>query len=71
MVLRERLINKLRALGYRFKRDAWRVQIWCKGTHRPMIPKRDLMDDEFVVTLLRQCGVAPEEVRAFLSDCKS
>ena len=68
MVPRQRLINKLREMGYRFKRDAWRVQFWIKGTHRPAIPKRDLLDDETVTQILRQCGATPDEIIAFIRE---
>jgi hypothetical protein len=66
MVRRERLINKLRELGFRFKRDAWRVQLWQKGMLRPEIPKRDLLDEETVCNILRQCHLKNDEIAAFL-----
>ncbi len=80
MVRRERLINKLRELGYTFKRDAWRVQIWKRGTHRPAIPKQDLLDEETVASILRQCLKAcrpagtsddhhSQEIREFIRTC--
>lgn len=65
MVRRERLINKLRELGFRFKRDAWRVQLWQRGMLRPQIPKRDLLDQETVSHILRQCGCQNDEIMAF------
>ena len=68
MVRRERVVNKLRELGFRFKRDAWRVQLWQKGMQRPEIPKRDFLDEETVFHILRQCGLKPEEIAAFLRE---
>lgn len=71
MVRRERLINKLRELGFRFKRDAWRVQFWQKGQLRPVIPKRDFLDEETVAQILRQCGVAQQDIMAFLRESRN
>lgn len=71
MIPRERLINKLRAIGYTFKRDAWRVQFFKKGTHRAEVPKRDLIAPETAMNILRQCGVPAEDIQSFLRECKN
>jgi hypothetical protein len=71
MVRREQLINKLRSIGYSFKREAWRVQFFKKGTHRPAIPKRDILDDETAASILRQCKVSADDIASFLRNCKN
>lgn len=71
MVARERLINKLRSIGYSFKRDAWRVQFFKNGTHRALVPKRDLIDDDTAASILRQCDVPPADIASFLRECKN
>jgi len=44
------------------------VQLWQKGMQRPEIPKRDFLDEETVFHILRQCGLKPEEIAAFLRE---
>lgn len=71
MIARDRLINKLRELGYTFKRDAWRVSIWKKGTHRVEVRKKDFLEEETVRQMLRQCGCEREEIDRFIGECRS
>jgi hypothetical protein len=73
LTTREQFINKIRALGYSFKRQAKRVQLYRKqgGTHRIAVPQSDLLEDEFVESALKQAGCPPAEIRAFLSASKS
>jgi hypothetical protein len=72
MATREQVINKLRAAGYRFKRDAWRVSIFKKqgGTHRIEVPKRDILDEEWVRAAFRQADITREEIDEFLRQCR-
>jgi len=48
---RQSLVNALRSLGYTFKRQADRVEIYKqKGTTaRQEIPRRDWLDDEYAL----------------------
>ncbi len=41
MLKRERVINKLRELGYSFKREAPSTFIYKRGSHRVFVPKTD------------------------------
>lgn len=70
-VSREHLINKLRELGYKFKRDCWRVSMYKRGTHRVEVRKRDFLDEDAVRSMLRQCGQSPEEIDAFIKCTRS
>ena len=71
MLRREAVIAKLRDIGYRFKKDAWRVSIFTRGTHRSMVPKKDLLEQETVCHLLRQAGQTPEQIRDFIAAARS
>lgn len=70
---RERVINKLRELGYKFKRDAWRVQVWRHPTtkHTIEVRKRDEVGDDWVRCVLRQAGCNPVEIDTFFRDCNN
>ena len=65
-VPRERVIAKLKSVGYAFYKDAWRVSIFKLGTHQVHIPKRDLLDAEVVQSILGQAKCAAEDIRRFL-----
>jgi hypothetical protein len=47
------------------------VQFWKKGQLRPAIPKRDLLDEETVTQILRQCGAASTDIVAFLRESRN
>lgn len=73
MVRRDALINKIRDLGYAFKSQQKRTYLWRQknGTHYIHVPKADLLEDEFVTSVLRQAGVAEEDILSFLGAAKS
>jgi hypothetical protein len=73
MVTRESFINKLRELGYTYKRPQKRTELWRKrgGTHLVFLPSRDLLTEEYVSSTLRQTGCSEEEIRAFLACARS
>lgn len=68
---RERVINKLRELKYKFRRDAWRVSIWKKGTHEVHVPKRDILSEDWVRSTLTQAGCAKDEIDRFIQACNN
>jgi hypothetical protein len=65
---RDRIISKLRELGYGFKRDAWRVQIFRHPVTLDVIAvrKRDDIDDDWVRSVLRQAGCSKEDIERFI-----
>ena len=74
MVPRERLINKLRELGYTYRDQTLRSQLWRKrgGTHYVWIPKKeDPVSETYVRNLLRQCGMQPADVDTFIGACRA
>jgi len=70
MPTREQVINKIREVGYHFKKDHWRVSLFKKGTHRIEVPKRDIISDEWVWATFRQAGMVKEEIESFLRQCR-
>jgi predicted RNA binding protein YcfA (HicA-like mRNA interferase family) len=65
---RERFINKIRDLGYKFKRDAWRIQVWKHPQTMHVIEprKKDDLDDDWVRSVLRHAGCSKEDIEAFI-----
>ncbi len=69
-VRKERLVNLLREKGYKFKRQADRVELWraSNGTNRAAVPRRDWLEEFTVLSILRQCGLDEDEIQAFLHE---
>lgn len=72
MVRRETFINKIRELGYTFKRPQKRTELWRKrgGTHCIFLPMNVLLEDTYVLSTLAQAGCSEAEAKAFLSLAK-
>ena len=73
MVSRQSFINKIRELGYTYKSQQKRTYLWRKtgGTHYISVPMADLLEDEFVMSSLRQAGCRDEEISSFLTAAKN
>ena len=64
---REHLLNKLRALGFRFKKQSERVDLFHRPTDgcRVEVRRKDLLDEQACRIILRQAGCAAAEVNEF------
>lgn len=73
MIPRSHFISKIRELDYTFKTRQKRTQLWRKrgGTHRLSVPLSDRLEDEYVISALRQAGCKDDEIRAFMASAKS
>jgi hypothetical protein len=73
MVRREVFVNKIRELKYAYKSQQKRTYLYRKtnGTHYISVPMADLLEDEFVISTLRQAGLSPAEIQSFLRSAKS
>lgn len=69
MIKREQLINKLRELGYKYKRQSDRVEIYARGTQRVLLPRRDLIPVALAQILVRQAGASESDALAFIRAC--
>ncbi len=70
MVPRDNFTNKLRELGYKYKDQTDKTQEWklTGGTNRVHIRrKQDPLSDDYVRSVLRQCGCWPEEIERFVA----
>ncbi len=72
MILRDQFINKLRELGYTYKRSGPNADLWRKkgSIHRVALPRRKQLAEATVQSILRQCGCSDEEIREFLRRTK-
>lgn len=66
---RDRVIAKLRELGYKFSREAWRVNIYRHPAtmHVIQVRNRDDIDDDWVRGVLRQAGCSKEDIEKFVT----
>ena len=73
MISKSHFVNKLRDLGYTYKSRQKRTDMWRKrgGTHRVFVSLADLLEDEYVVSTLRQAGCNDEEIKTFIASAKS
>lgn len=69
MIRRETFYNKLGELGYRFKRQTDRVLLYKKPNNPTFVtvPRRDLIDEDYVRTTLRVCGCSLDEIERFIT----
>jgi hypothetical protein len=70
MLKRERVINKLRELGYAFKKEAPSTYIYRKGTHRVFLPKTDFVSETWARATLNTCGCKADEIEEFVRIAK-
>lgn len=72
MVPRDSFISKIRSLGYTFKSQQKRTYLWRKagGTHYISVPMAERLEEEFVISSLRQAGLEDSEIRAFIASAK-
>lgn len=72
MIAKQSFINKIRDLGYTYKRQQPRTDLWRKsnGTHYIAVPRSDKLEDEFVISALRQAKVPEEEIKSFVGSTR-
>ncbi len=65
---RDRIIAKLRELGYAFRQDGWRMQTFRHPStlHSIQVRKRDDIDDDFVRSVLKQAGCSKDDIEKFI-----
>ena len=70
MIRRETFCNKLNDLKYRYKRETDRVLLYKKPGNPTFVtvPRRDLLDEDYVRTTLRLCGCSLDEIEQFITE---
>lgn len=68
---REAVIRKLREKGWKYQRSGDRADIYRRGTERTNVPRRDLIQEITVRSILRMGGCDDEEIASFIAICQS
>lgn len=73
MISRNRLIAKLRELGYVCTKEKKRLHLYRKPgvTHRIPVPKRNHFDESTIRSILKQAGCVEKEIEEFLKEANS
>jgi phage gp36-like protein len=73
VIRKSHFVNKLKELNYKFSEQLHYQEKWRQkgGTHIIHIPRKDVLDDEYVRHALRQAKVAKAEIDAFIRACRS
>ena len=68
-VRKEVFVNKLRELGYSFKEQKKRIDLYRRNNpvHYVSIPRCDLLSEAFVQSALRQAGLTEDEIQEFIA----
>lgn len=72
-VRREHVINRLRELGYRFKKRGDRVEIYKRkgSTDYASVRRRDLLDESEARSILRMAGIDAVEIDRFIDTSRA
>lgn len=70
MVPNDTLINAVRSLGYKFKKQTDRVDLYKKkgGTQRVAIRRNSAHDPDYARSILKQAGMSLEAIERFIAD---
>lgn len=72
MISKRRFVSKLRELGYDFKeqlhyQERYRLR---GGVHIIHVPRKDLLDEEYVRCVLRQARQTSEQIERFVGEAR-
>ena len=72
MISKRHFVNKLKELGYQFKEQLHYQERFRKkgGTHIIHVPRKDILDEAYVRSVLKQAGASSKEIDAFLGEGK-
>ena len=67
-IRKQKLVNKLTSLGYRFVGSGDKVEVYRRpnGTHYASVPRTQLVAVETARSILRHAGLDEDQIAAFL-----
>jgi hypothetical protein len=70
MISHEALRNGIRSQRFTYKNQTDRVELWKQqgSTQRVELRRRDFHDDAYARAVLRQAGMADEEIEKFIAE---
>lgn len=71
MLRREWFLNKLKDLGYDYRRHAGPVEIWMRGVARVVVATGDQLPEGYVRQQLRYCGLSDDDIDEFIRAAKA
>ena len=71
MIGREKCINKLRDLGFKFSSQRPRVDLWRRGMDFVALPRKDQINEVWVRATLAQHGLTADEIESFIQSANS
>ena len=73
MICKRHFVHKLKDLGYVFKEQLhYQERFRLKGgTHIIHVPRRNMLDDEYVRGTLRQAGLPKKDIEQFICDANA
>lgn len=72
MISKRHFVNKLKELGYQFKEQLHYQERYRKkgGTHIVHVQRKDVLDEAYVRSVLRQTGASTKEIDAFVAEAR-
>lgn len=70
MPARDAVINKLRSLGFKYKKTCDTTDLWKRGVESIYLPRNSFIEAEWVRTTLRIHNVSKDEIEEFLRHAK-
>lgn len=72
MVSNEALVNGLRSLGYSYKDRSDRMEMYKQrgSVRRVMVRRHRNHTEQYAAEVLRQAGMPPEDIEAFLKETR-
>ena len=71
-VSRQHFVNKLRELGFRYRKGrVGRQDLWKRGTDRVVLPRNAELAVDWCRQTLRMAGVAEDEIDQFIRESNS
>lgn len=73
MIDRDKVRNKLRELGYTYKTQGGKAELWKLKGATNMVPlgRQKQLPEAAVRSILSQCGLQKEEIAQFIADAKA
>ena len=73
MISKRHFVKKLQELGYQFKEQLHYQERFRKkgGTHIIHVPRKDVLDEAYVRSTLKQAGASQKEIDAFVAEAKT
>jgi hypothetical protein len=70
MPRRDQLAAKLIEVGYKHYEENAHFSSYRRGHHHVHVPRADSLSDDYVIAVLRTCGISEATIAMFLASCR-